>query len=414
MSVQQMSLLLLTPYYHPVPNFIAKDIADRMSLHGRITVITAHPNYPLGRFYGGTRWWRPERTVENGVVVWRLPMIPDQSKSVGRRTVSYLSFLFVAMIWAPLVVRRPSVVWVYQTPFTTAIAALWFKLLFRSRLVYTCADLWPESFTAAGVARPGLFMRALFGLRRLTNTWADVIICSTLGTQDRFASEGVPAERLLYVPVWVQGTDTPVPWRKERHRSIVYAGNLGPAQQLDTVIRAAAELQREGLDITFDLYGTGSCEEELRALAQELEVRNVRFHGRVSPEVAFAASAGALGQIVALRPAPLFRMTVPSKLAFCFAAAAPVIYGLEGEPAELAAASGGALAFTAGHPEALASAVRELVGKTVEERETMRVSLRQYYEEHFAREKLLGVYEEVLTRAADPRAAYPVDRERSA
>ena len=97
------------------------DVAELMAAHARVTVITAHPNYPAGKFYPGTRWWRPVRSEENGVTVWRLPMVPDQSTSVLRRALSYLSFLVALTVWAPFVAGRPSVVWVYQTPFTTAV-----------------------------------------------------------------------------------------------------------------------------------------------------------------------------------------------------------------------------------------------------------------------------------------------------
>lgn len=396
MSTEPAGVLILTQYYHPVPNFISKDVAEVMSAHGSVTVITAHPNYPDGRFYPGSRWWRPQRTIENAVVVWRLPMIPDQSNSVLRRSISYLSFLFVATLWAPFVAARPKVVWVYQTPFTMAIAGLWFKFARGARLVYTCADLWPESFTASAITKPGLLVRVLSSYRRLSNRWADMIICSTRGTLSKFSAEGVPPERLCYVPVWVQGTELHPPPGGQENRSIVYAGNLGPAQQLETIVQAAAEVQRDGLSIQFDLYGTGSSERDLRQLVRTLGLTNVRFFGRVAPEFAFQASATALGQIVTLRSTPLFRMTVPSKLAFCFAAATPVLYGLEGEAERIAAASGGAIAFTAGDPTSLVAAVRLLMNKTPYEREQMRRALRHYYIEHFARDKLLQKYEAVL------------------
>jgi colanic acid biosynthesis glycosyl transferase WcaI len=396
------SALVLTQYYRPVPNFVSADVAALLRRHGSVTVVTAHPSYPQGRFYPGTRWWQPERKVEEGVVVWRLPMIPDQSQSVLRRTVSYVSFLLVALVWAPFVGGRPRVVWVYQTPFTTAIAALWFKLVWGSRLVYTCADLWPESLSAADVTRSGGLMRVLFAYRRWSNRWADAIICATRGTLARFADEGIPPAKLHHVPVWVDGTDASAGgvcanYNGKETRSIVYAGNLGPAQQLDTVIRAAAILNGSEPGLTFDLYGTGSAEAGLRNLADSLGAGNVRFHGRVIPETAFDASRCAVAQIVSLRPAPLFRMTVPSKLAFCFAASAPLLYGLEGEAAEIAAGSGGGVPFTPGCPDSLVAAVRDLLARPAEERRRMRAALRACFEHRFSREKLLARYEEILT-----------------
>ena len=395
-------VLVLALYYEPVPNFITADVARKLAEERPVTVVASHPSYPRGRFYPGTRWWRIERSEEDGVVVWRVPTFPDQSNSIIRRTVSYLSYLLMAMIVAPFVTRAPRVVWVYQTPFTTAIAALWFKLRHRSRIVYTCADLWPESFTAAGVTRPGLLMSLLFSYRRWSNQWADAIICSTRGTLERFAAEGIPRGRLAYLPVWTQGTEDQAPAREEAGRDIVYAGNLGPAQQLETVVEAAARLEEDGVDVTFHLYGTGSQEEALKARVRGLGLKQVWFHGRVAPEDAFRHSTRAMAQIVSLRPTPLFRMTIPSKLFFACAAAAPVLYGLEGEAAELLAGSGGGVPFVADDPGSLAAAVREILARPPQERAAMRRALRAYYDEQFSRGRLLEEYRTLILQGPAP------------
>jgi glycosyltransferase involved in cell wall biosynthesis len=396
-------VVVVTMLYRPEPNFITADVAERLRAKGPVTVVTAHPNYPLGRFYPGVRRpWLPRRSVENGVTVWRVPLVPDHSNSKLRRLISYLSFTISAMLIAPFVGGRPHTVWVYQTPFTSALAALWFKLRYRSRLVYTCADLWPESFGATGVMRSDAgAMRLLFGYSRWINRFADAIICSTRSTLERYAADGVPRERLAYVPVWVDGaprSEAPLPAAEEESPpTVVYAGNLGPAQALDTVVRAAAELERRGRRVRFALYGSGSSEPELRALAAGLGATNVSFPGRIEPEETFRVCAGAFAQLVSLRPTPLFRMTVPSKLAFSFAAGAPVLYGLEGEAAAVAAESGGALPYTAEDPGSLVAAVESLLATAPEERRQMRARLQRYFHENFAPEALLNRYEELMS-----------------
>jgi glycosyltransferase involved in cell wall biosynthesis len=395
-------VLVLSMYYRPEPNFITGDVADALAARGPVTVIAAHPNYPLGHFYEGVRRpWLPQRTTENGVVVWRLPLFPDRSRSKLRRLVSYLSFALLAVLFAPFVGGRPHTVWVYQTPFTTALAALWFKWVHRARLVFTCADLWPESFSATGVVSSGAVMRASFAYSRWINRRADRIVCSTRGTLERFARDGVPRERLCYVPVWVDGSPRgPVPEARPEEaggeHSIVYAGNLGPAQALETVVHAAAELRRRGAPVRVDFYGSGGSEDELRALAAGLGAGNVHFHGRVEAAAAFAASERAFAQLVSLRASPLFRMTIPSKLPFAFAAGAPVLYGLEGEPAELAAASGGSLAFDSAEPASLVAAVEALLATPPTERAAMRHRLRAFFAEHFSPDALLAEYEKIL------------------
>jgi glycosyltransferase involved in cell wall biosynthesis len=401
-------LLVLTQVYRPEPNFISADVAEAMARHMDVVAVTALPNYPHGRFYPGVRPWRPTRTVENGVTVWRLPLYPYHGRSQLKRALSYLSFVFVAAIWSPLVAGRPDIVWVYHGPFTTGLAALWFKLLYRARLVITCADLWPESFLAAGVAKPGRLMKLLFSYRRAINRRADTIICATRGTFDQFVADGLDPATLHHVPVWVEGirdlaSPEHTPEEPGERRRIVYAGNLGPAQSLETLVRAAAAWLHEGVDVLVDLYGTGNSEAALKRLAHELGATNVTFHGTVPPGQAFEVSSRAFAQVVSLQPSPLFSMTVPSKISFCCAAGAPLLYGLQGEPAAMVAESGGGIPFDVSNPASLVAAVKELIARTPADRGRMRANLQQYYRQHLARPLLIARYEQILlSQRADP------------
>jgi glycosyltransferase involved in cell wall biosynthesis len=391
-------LLILTQHYSPEPNWITADVAQRLARVFDVTVVTAHPNYPYGRFYRGVRPWRVQRTVEQGVTVWRVPFFPDHSRSHLRRAVSYLSFAAVSALLAPIAVPRPDTVWVYHGPFTTALASLWFRWVLRSRVVFTCADLWPESFLASGVARAGFVVNALYRYSRAINRVADTIICSTRGTLERFQRDGIARERLTHVPVWtdgIHGTVAEAPPDQAVPR-VVYAGNLGPAQALDTVIQAAAILQAEQTPVRFDLYGAGACEQELRTLAAQLDARNVVFHGRCAPEECFAVSSSAFAQIVSLRPDPAFRMTLPSKLSFALAAGAPILAGLEGEAAAVARESGGAVLYRSDDASSFAASVRQLLQTLPAQRACMRRQMTDYYAERFARDVLLERYVDLL------------------
>jgi len=408
-SGRDRGVLVVTLFYRPEPNFITADVAEAAARGGRVTVITAHPNYPLGHFYPGTRWWRPERRVENGVVVWRVPMFPDHSASPLRRAVSYLSFTLAATLLAPFVAGRPRVVWVYQTPFTVAVAALWFKVVCRSRLVYTSADLWPESFAATGVTRPGPLMRLLYATRRALNRVADVIVGSTTGIVETYAADGVPPERMKLIRVWVDGSPrggalpAPPSAPVADVPTVVYAGNLGPAQGLDVVVRGAAELKRRGVAVRFDLYGSGGAEDELRALAAELGADNVAFHGRVPPAQAVAASAAAAAQLVVLRPSPLFDMTVPSKLPFAIGMGTPLLCGLRGESARVAAESGGAYLFDPTDAASMADATERVLVLDPAGRAAARERLLAYYRASLDPERLVAEYMELLGVGEPPR-----------
>jgi glycosyltransferase involved in cell wall biosynthesis len=390
-------LLVVSQYYRPEIPFITADLAVEMSRDMDVTVITAHPNYPHGRFFNSVTTLRPKRTREDSVTVWRLPIIPYHGNSIGRRAICYLSFTLLATIVAPFVAGRADIVWVYQTPFTSAIAAIWFRIAFGARMIYTCADLWPESLLAAKVARPGLMIRALFAYSRAINRLADVIIAPTRGTLARYQGDGIPLERLRHIPIWMEGIGERITARESRSRPrVIYAGNFGAAQALGTVIRAASKLEREGFEFDLELYGSGSAETELRALADTERATAVRFCGRVSPSEAFRISSQATGQIISLEPSPLFAMTVPSKIAFCLAAGTPIVFGLQGEAADILAHSGAGIGFDAADPASCAAAIRRLLTLPADERARMGDSGRQAYEKMYDRTRLLDRYRAII------------------
>ena len=392
-AVGDVQVLVITQLYAPEPNFITQDVATVAAATARVAVVTTYPSYPSGRFPAGVRWWRISHSIENGVEVWRVPSFPDHSNSVWRRAMSYMTFTVAAAIVAPFVAPRAQVAWIYQTPFTVALAALPLKILARTRLVYTSADLWPESFTAAGMVAGGALMKILYAYRRWINRKADMIVCSTRSTLECFASEGIPRDRLAYIPVWVSGIPEPLPEQQAEQRPvIIYVGNLGPAQQLETIIRGARILEDAGTRFQIQIVGSGSSERSLRDLANDLELSNVAFTGRVTPEEAYGLSTQAFAQIVSLRRAPLFDMTVPSKLFFCMAAGAPILAGLHGEAAEVAIATGGAIAFDTDSPTSFAAAVQQLASTDLAVRDEMRQCLRSMFARNFSRSALLREY----------------------
>jgi glycosyltransferase involved in cell wall biosynthesis len=241
-------------------------------------------------------------------------------------------------------------------------------------------------------------MRALYAYSRWINRRADLIVCATRGTLHRYMRDGEPEDKLRFVPVWIRGVPESLePFNEAaKDQTIVYAGNLGPAQCLRTVITAAARLRDSRPRLRFELYGSGVSEHELRLQADAEGATNLFFKGRVPPERAFAASAAALAQIVSLAPTPLFRATIPSKLAFALAAGSPLLCGLEGEAAAIATDSGAAFSYSADSPESLVQTIHALIDSPAAKLKEMRENARRYYLRHFERRRLMAHYRELL------------------
>ena len=144
-----MRVLILSQWYAPEPDIkihlLAKDLVSRGH---RVISITGLPNYPQGRIYPGyhQRPWQWEEV--DGVRVLRLPLYPDHSRSVERRSLNYLTFAASASLLGPLLCGPADVMWVYHPPLTVGIPAWWIGLLRRVPFVYEIQDMWPETLAA--------------------------------------------------------------------------------------------------------------------------------------------------------------------------------------------------------------------------------------------------------------------------
>jgi glycosyltransferase involved in cell wall biosynthesis len=207
----------------------------------------------------------------------------------------------------------------------------------------------------------------------------------------------VGAEKLHFIPNWAdEGAFRPVrpdPALRRQlglHRpfTVMYAGNLGEVQGLDSVVEAARLLRAETA-IGFAFVGAGVAEERLHRHVRDAGLDNVTF----VPAQPFERMAQilALGdvQLVPLKDVPLYSATLPSKLQANMAAGRPVIAALAGDGAAVVERAGAGVVAPPECPPRLAEAVRTMSRADALERQAMGLRAREYYLAHFS-EKVVG------------------------
>ncbi len=170
--------------------------------------------------------------------------------------------------------------------------------------------------------------------------------------------------------------------------SVVFAGNLGAAQSLDTILDAAEQLMDEGTDVRFFLIGSGSLSAWLSEEIERRGLRNVRTPGRFPPAAMPTLYGAASALLVALRDEPIFAYTIPSKLQGYLAAGRPIIASLNGEGARVVAEAGAGVSCAAGSATAMVMAVRSLAGMDSETLDKMGDNARHYAHAHFSLDRL--------------------------
>ena len=395
--------MYLTQWFEPEPN-IVKGLAFVRALEAAghtVTVVTGLPNYPHGRLYPGYRLRTIQRETLDGVQVIRLPLYPSHDRSSLRRSLNFLSFFAAALVYGLMRRERYDLAYVYHPPITVGLAAALAGLVRRLPFVLDVQDLWPDTIAATGMAGAGRLTGVLGALCRFVYRRASAVIVQSDGMRRTLIARGVPAAKVTAILNWAdvgEANEMAAPAPAGRRRfAVVYGGNFGRAQALETVVDAAALLGRQRDDIEIQLYGDGVEEASLRAHAALSEPTALGFEPRVAKDRIVAVFAAADGLLLHLRPDPLFAITIPSKTQFYLAMGRPIVAGVAGEAADLLRESGAALVTAPGDAAALAHAIAELAELTAERRAEMGRAGRRFYRERLSFEaglrRTLGVVE---------------------
>ena len=403
-----MRVLIVSQYFWP-ESFRINDLAVTLRARGHeVVVLTGFPNYPGGELYPGYRLRLFQRENYDGVEVIRVPLYPDRSYSSFRRGWNYLSFMLSAAVLGPALVGRVDRILVFQvSPITAAFPAVVLRAIKRAPVYLWVQDIWPETLEATGVVRQRSVLALMRRFVDFIYRHSDVILVQSRGFVDRIRRAGVEPRKLIYLPNWAEDAYRPVPRDQELARAedmvdafhVVFAGNIGRAQDFDTLLGAAARLRAEP-HIRFVILGDGAMADHYHERARAEGLLNMDFKGRKPAETMpyYFALADAL--LVLLRREPVFSLTVPTKLQAYMACGRPVVAAVEGDAADVVRESGGGVVCQPGDPDALAAAILHLYRLSPSERESAGRAALSFARAHFNRATIIDRFEALLAAGA--------------
>ncbi|MCG2591233.1 glycosyltransferase family 4 protein [Ramlibacter sp. XY19] len=392
-----MKVLIISQHFWP-ESFRINEVALQLRDAGcEVTVLTGKPNYPHGTVYPGYRAGGIAQESYQGIPVFRVPLVPRGRGGITSLGLNYLSFVLTGALIGPWVLRSQQfdVIFVYGTsPILQAIPGVVLRWIKRARLVVWVQDLWPESLQAAGFIHNRYILGAVAQVVRLIYRCSDLLLVQSraFGPAVTPLAGQTPVE---YFPnpgeSAFAGTDEvdtgPTPLQLEPGFNLVFAGNLGIVQGLDSLLGAAERL-RAYPDIRLVLVGSGRRSAWLHEQIALRKLNNVVLLGRYPSEAMPAIFAQASALVLTLARNPVMSLTVPSKLQAYLAAGRPVIGALDGEGARVVQEAGAGFACPADDAAALVAAVLRLYKLDISEREAMGRAGRNYYLEHFEPTKL--------------------------
>jgi len=385
-------ILLLTQWFDPEPTFKGLVFARELVRQGfEVEVLTGFPNYPGGRVYPGYRIKWLQREVIDGVHITRVPLYPNHDQSAIKRVLNYASFAASATLYGVFMAKRASALYAYHPPLTVGVAAALIKLFRRVPVVYDIQDMWPDTLRATGMLNNTKALSVVAAVCRWVYRRMDHIVVLSPGFKRLLLERGVPEAKLSVVYNWADEVSLAAPVGQvpdafpaaDRFR-IVFAGNMGKAQALSTVLDAASLLQARGSRVCWVMLGGGVEVARLKAEAERRQLANVVFLPAVPMAEVGTYLQAADALLVHLRKDPLFEITIPSKTQAYMAVGKPLLMAVDGDAADLVRQSGGGVVAESENAQALAQAAEQLASSAPHTLAAMGQNAQHFYREHLA------------------------------
>ncbi|AHG44172.1 glycosyl transferase family 1 [Rhizobium leguminosarum bv. trifolii CB782] len=390
-----MKILVWSQYFWP-ENFPINELACELAEAGvKVTVLTGKPNYPEGKLFPGyqANGITYERFANIGLV--RIPLFPRGAATSLRLSLNYLSFVVSGLLIAPFALRRREfdAIFIYApSPLLQALPALFLAYNKKVPVTLWVQDLWPDALKATGHVKNHFALRLVGILVRYIYRRSDLILIQSEAFRAPVVRGGGAPSRIRYFPNSIKAK-APIPVASDAARklvfdmqgtfSVIYAGNIGRAQSVETIVEAAKQLLCAAPNVKIFLLGSGSREKWMNAEIRRLGLSNLILAGRfdASDMPSILGSASAL--LITLVDDPAIALTIPSKIQTFLASGRPIVASINGEGARVLCEAEAGPVCPAGDGGSLAAAISRLERMSPSTREQLGKNGRQYFLEHF-------------------------------
>ena len=360
-------ILICTNHFYP-ETFRVNDIAFHLAEKGYdVTVLTAIPDYPKGKYYDGYGVFRRRKETVQGVKVIRGFIIPRGKGGAFRIVFNYFSF-FISSILISIYLglfHKFDRIFVHETsPIMIGVPAIIVKKLQHIPLLFWVLDLWPESLQAAGGVNNIRVLKLFEKLTKWIYKNSDKILISSRGFEQSILDKGDFKDKIVYFPNWVDremASDKQISLPQLPQGFIVmFAGNIGEAQDFEHIMDAAIRL-RSHKDIHFVIVGNGRKFKWVESFVQNNSLEEqVHLLGRYPSETMPLLFSKADVMLVTLKDASIFNLTVPAKLQAYMSAGKPIVAMMNGEGPRIIADAQCGWSVPAGDAKGLAKCILEI------------------------------------------------------
>lgn len=405
-----MRVLFVAQNFQP-EQFSNNSLAVGLTARGHeVDVLTQVPNYGKHTFFDGYSNTQKRRERWNGINIFRAFTIARGKRSLTLAA-NYICFPITAtwtLLWK--IRQHPDVIFVSLTsPIFQAIPAILLSWLKNTPTVFWIQDIWPESLTSTLKIKNGLLTKMLIWFCGWIYRRANIILVQSEAFPIMLERFGIEKNRITYLPnsapqtfrpITIEESSVPELIGAKGAFKIMFAGNIGTAQDFETILETATILRDE--NIIWVIVGSGS---ELNNVKDKVAISQLRerfvFLGRQPEERMPELFAHADAMLVCLKNEYIFSLTVPYKVQCYLACGRPIIASLSGEGKRVIEEAGAGFGTDAEQPQFLAKSISKLIRTPKADRDKMGDNGFRYFQTHFSQKIVYDRLESCLKEAAN-------------
>ena len=399
---QIKKLLVVTQHFWP-ENFRINDICESFVNHNiQVDVLCGIPNYPKGNFYSNYNYLKPRYEEYKGIHVYRAGEIP-QNKKGGKFLVSlnYIWFPIAALFNLPRLCfkNKYDLVFLFCTsPIFMGFPGIVYSRFKKIKSMIYVLDYWPDSLYSVIHVNSRLFRWVIKKISFWHYIKSDFILTPSKGILNKLRQDaGILSGKLHFLPQSCSDISENIIASPELHNrfdgkfNIVFTGNIGPAQSLETLVEAVGHLNitnKNAIDsLCLIIVGDGMSKNIIENMVRGKGLtKYFVFEGYVSYHDLMKYYELSDALFVSLSDDPLFSLMLPVKVQNYMAAGKIILASLSGEGDEIIKDANCGITCPCGSPYKLADAIIELINLPLESRIQSGKNGRQYYIENYRHE----------------------------
>lgn len=386
---KQKRCLLITNHFYP-ETFRCNDIAFELVKRGyEVKVMTAIPDYPEGKYHKGYSLFKKRVEKIDGVTVVRVPHIPRGNGKALRMIVHYASSMFFFFFYAlyQAIFHKYDCIFIHNTsPAFICLPAVLIKKIRRTPIDHWILDMWPESLAAGGINNKKAY-NIIEKMMGMIYRNSDIIHISSMGFKRLLIEKGVPEEKIEYLPNFCEDTSANTELKSIPELPsgfiVMFAGNIGEAQNMENVMKSALLLKEEK-DIHFVLVGDGRKKQWIEDFVKDNGLEEtVHLMGRWPIDTMSSFFAKADVMLVSLADEVAFNLVLPAKVQAYMVNKKPILGMLNGEGQEVIKTAKCGWSVNSDDVEGMAKKLRELSHMTQDELKAIGENGYRFYAENF-------------------------------